>query len=268
MTQEYLIGDPNRCDCRNSLISFENHSLIKVIPAVKFDASYLADRFDENLFYQNIGRQALQGEIGCALAHQEAYSMILSEAEEWSMVFEDDFHYIGTDPFNERYGVIENLKLVRPSVVAFYTDDVVIRRSYGSNIQSLLKCRVAPPNTLAYMINLEAAKILVEKNHVVKYLADWPVSVHEIDYYLIPDSRIRHGCENTNSTIIGLSRSRPTPRTFIKIQMWTGLWFIRYRPNWTNFPTYFASIVQPRLRYKMAKIKLNLATLLAFERRN
>jgi hypothetical protein len=268
MTHRYLVGNPHRCLCENSLNSLTNLSQYTLIASVKFDESNPEEKFDESAFYQNMGRQALIGEIGCALAHQEVYSSILKDTDEWSMVFEDDFHYSGADRFNERYSRLNLLSFDTPTIIVFYTDDEVVRKSFSTDIQTFLKSPIPPSNTLAYMINRAAAKILVEKNGVVKFVADWPASIREIDYYLAFDYDIQHGCEKTKSTILSSNQPRPTPQAFIRIQMWTGVWFLRHRSNWQNFSTYFVDIIQPRLRYKIAKIGLTLLGLFSLKRRN
>ena len=251
----YLVGDPSRCSCSKVIKNVFTLVNMEVIPAVKVSDSIRAMFYSDSDFRARVGRDALQGEIGCALAHQNAYSKVIENQFEWSFIFEDDAHLEKSDELEVLINIIKSWRLSRPVAVSFYTDDLVVRKSFSTNAKYMKKTPIPPPNTVAYVLNKQAAKILKDKNRVINNLADWPATAKEIDFYLFSDSGVTHGCVNSSSTIIYSGSFRPTPSLSVKLQIWTGIWFLRYRSKWSSYSDFYYGALEPRIRYKIEQVR-------------
>lgn len=266
-TKVYFIGDESRCNCAGA---FAN--ILKTVDYVNIEAIFPDEksgtiRIDANRFRSHLGRMPLPGEIGCAAAHQEAYKEILDNPSNWGLVIEDDCHILDYSILSSNIETLFEYPFSGPSIVSLYTDDKVVREVCSSTFHSPTRTLVPPPNTVAYLINQEAARILVRKNLPISYLADWPATRDEINFYLMSNTGILHGCKKTTSKIVTNSITRPRANFVTRVKIWTGYWYFENSQSWKSIYEYRNEMITPRFIYKKMQSTLFLSKKLLSSKR-
>jgi glycosyl transferase family 25 len=132
-------------------------------------------------------RDILPSEVGCALAHRKVYRAMVQHGNPLALVFEDDARLTG---IIDQEGITSLLRTQVPRVfMLFFREHAIVgsRRIRGRRAEfvGIRKCFFPPTGTVAYAINLAAARLLLEEGRPVYYTADWPpASSTQIEYYL------------------------------------------------------------------------------------
>ena len=152
------------------------------------DDSTDASRVDKQAAKVLLHRDIRPGEVGCALAHRQAYRAIVQRGDPIAMVFEDDARLTGDIA---RKTIQELLETQVPRVlVLFHHKETAITycnpRDGHLEKTEILRAIVPPTGTVAYALNLAAARLLLDEECPISHVADWPVrpSVH-IQYYFL-----------------------------------------------------------------------------------
>jgi glycosyl transferase family 25 len=151
-----------------------------------------------------------RGEIGCALSHLNIYSKMVSENISHALVLEDDAIFDGSlhDCLSGVDGIIREDK---PEIFV-----LTARCSYNKHIK---KTDFSGRNYFritngsggyGYVINLAAAKLLLERNLPIKFEADrWTIfrDIAGLYVWCTKDPVIRHACIIDDKSTIGNERN-------------------------------------------------------------
>lgn len=125
--------------------------------------------FDRELAYQRYGRYMERGEIGCVLSHYKCYEEMVRDNVQYAFIFEDDIsilkEFVVTDE------MLKALSPDRPRSLMFSGDYWYYKMSKIDGERSLASVYDCV-GAYAYMLNLPAAKLLLEKNPKRACVAD------------------------------------------------------------------------------------------------
>jgi len=208
-------GLPLERHLRNLELNFENYWGL--------DGSTISNHSEDLLAFQLVpeiltGFRMSLGEICCALAHLEIYELMIDRNLPWVCILEDDavplgdlrevFNSFATFTKASILGLNEplsksdiNPKLSKREIVSHFADE-----------HSLFIKLVHPRlQTYAYLINLEAAKLIVKRKkrkNKVSARADWPLEIYPgIDFFVCDEPRFTHD-DNRSDSIISKDRYR------------------------------------------------------------
>lgn len=130
-------------------------------------------------------RNLTAGEIGCALAHREAYRQLLNSSADFALIFEDDARLERTLPVEE---IRQHMESPSPRVILLDWNPgwTITYSAVFPGSTSLYSTRFAPIDARGYAVNRAAAKLLMQQESRINYVADWPAQVAgKIDFYVI-----------------------------------------------------------------------------------
>lgn len=125
--------------------------------------------FDKNLAYQRYGRYMERGEIGCVLSHYKCYEAMVKDKVPFAFVFEDDISILNEFVVTDE--MIKALSPDKPRSLMFSGDYWYYRMrkiDEKRSLASVYDCVGA----YAYMLNLKAAQLLLDRNPKRACVAD------------------------------------------------------------------------------------------------
>ena len=125
--------------------------------------------FDKELAYSRYGRYMERGEIGCVLSHYKAYEAMVKDNVPYAFVFEDDISILNEFVVTEK--MVKALSPDRPRSLMFSGDYWFCKMSRIDDKRSLASVYDCV-GAYAYMLNLPAAKLLLDKNPMRACVAD------------------------------------------------------------------------------------------------
>ena len=181
------------------------------------DGSALSNHSEDLLAFQLVpeiltGFRMSRGEICCALAHLEIYELMVDRNLPWACVLEDDaiplgdlwevFSSFATIPKASILGLnaplsksVENPKLSKREMISHFE---IEHRHFIKLVHPRLQ-------TYAYLINLEAAKLIVKRKKrksKVSARADWPLEIYPgIDFFVCDEPKFTHNDDRSDSII-------------------------------------------------------------------
>jgi hypothetical protein len=249
MRQEDLINSLGRFDWVESL----------VIDGV--DAKHLfkiPDIYDFKAFEYLNKRPVLVGELGCALAHLNAYKKIVENSWEWALVLEDNARIFDSE-FEVLPGIIQgfskNESLFKHSGKIIYLrpgmSKFVASKFELNSEEHFYLLKTVLRETKGYLINQSAAKIAVDQGLPIKDVADWPHWLHRIDFLVTTKDLIwvdrSHGTEiGIRPTYEEISGFKKSFRIIRLLKFISGYEYFNYRRN-TGLKDYFFWFIRPRL---------------------
>lgn len=188
-------------------------------------------------------RELTKGEVGCALAHRNAWAALLASGAPFSLVFEDDAR-LTHDPIG--HDVQRVLASDRPVVVQLGSQSdytVVSRRSRP--VGDVFRTIVPAPGAWAYALNRAAAEVLLENGARVSSVSDWPARVaHRVAFHVTYPQRahIDEGVlSNLNASRIELEAEAPESRMRKTVRMaltFSHVRFLRNARAYRSYPAY------------------------------
>jgi len=248
-----VVGDPKRGIQPALEKGWLDTARTVTVPAVfaTRESETWAETVNEERFIARFGRPPLASEVGCAMAHVGAYRAFLESSCTWALVFEDDARIL--DERQLASIVTRVVEKLQPTgqVVSLYSDGPVFASDPSSvRSDSILRLRLPPPGAVAYLLDRVAASALVDAQQHVGSVSDWPHTNGAIVFNFAPNSTIGHSSCTTDSTIAaGVDRSVLVP-VFVRILMWTGVWYVRYRHQFQGLSDYYDQVMRPRLAHK------------------
>lgn len=133
------------------------------------------------------GHELSAGEIGCALAHREAYKSFSNGSDGWALVLEDDARVMDAKKLIELIDWTERATFTYPHVIACYARGVLgsnrITSTFGDS--QMRDAIITPFTTTAYLVNRAAANLFVDAGLPLINPADWPMRTEGWVHYSI-----------------------------------------------------------------------------------
>lgn len=198
------------------------------------------------------GKVPLLSEAGCALAHVAACRSLLEGSAVWALVLEDDAEIADPGALLRRVAeVAARWTDDEPLVYSFYTRLGV--RSGGLGDQLLPGANLLPIAvgfTVAYMVNRAAARLIIDSQSPVRSTADWPVRPPDVRFCLDQTGLVDHlPPDQRASTINADPEQTRTGSRWTRVQIWSGIWFLRHRSAFAGPGDYWTRTVTKRLYY-------------------
>jgi hypothetical protein len=176
----YIIGDlPLRSKSLARLLDVPGVTRVPPVRLGQEDVGSLADQQLAELLY---GRPLSLGEVGCVLAHRNAYCLADSSPHEWALVFEDDAEVprqavpmIAASPLSD--------VLDQPSIISLFSFSFVPRTPAFAARSPFRRQWVPPSTTTAYLINRKAWSVALAAPPTVVSSADWPPWSMTVRFY-------------------------------------------------------------------------------------
>lgn len=177
MTKTYVINLKEATGRRQhiekvvSACSFLDVEFVEGVSGKQMSEEEVRDRFDEKSFAKYHKRPPLLGEIGCTLSHRICYEKLVNSSERLALILEDDA-LLSEDFFSMFHLLVTSVKET-PQVVILtpgftYTSQYKITKSFSLSLCKVYRGAV----TTGYIINVQAAKLILEQFPYPYYLAD------------------------------------------------------------------------------------------------
>ena len=248
-----VIEAPER---RKSLMGAQLKSLeieFTSVSGIFFDS--FPDFFSRERSWAKSRRRLTLPELGCAASHLEAYRLFLDSESQFAVIFEDDATFENIGFFTDQLKNFEQFVESRSFVISFYSKSATLRRNKLNGLR-LFRVVKYPSHAVAYLITKEAARILLECNEKLDFVADWP-KASGVDFFLTTDRMILHGSETSQSLIEDqrqLAVLSPRKRLSEGLVLVSGIHYLKNKIYFENFKEYFTVIVIPVLLWRFTRL--------------
>ncbi len=182
-----ISGDKSRRDQLEKSLKNKPEISIEIIPSVDgYGLSRSSHIYSPRAFEWINKRPAVQGEIGCYLAHQNSYKTILENKWDWCLILEDNAR-IEEEKFVSLMGILQSLVTnrqlsVTPTVLHLIPIDGPIYVSERTDLHGVFHCLSIPRRTKAYFMNYAAAAVAINEGLPMKDVADWPHWIRKVNF--------------------------------------------------------------------------------------
>lgn len=148
-------------------------------------------------------------EYGCALSHAAIYQKIVESGIEHALILEDD-----AIPLPQlRTFLDRRCYEIRPLFQLFHGAAYVQRRGTIELFDSVVArpLSMSCSHTVAYTVNQNAARALLQATQPVRYKADWPLDLSVLDACITQPVIVQHPVDRTHSYIAPDRCRRPKP---------------------------------------------------------
>jgi GR25 family glycosyltransferase involved in LPS biosynthesis len=222
---------------------------------VDFEDPWWKDKFDMHAFQVEQGRLPTLGEIGCALAHREAYAFMVEMGIDWALILEDDAEIKSPDRIMDVYNFLrDEFGNAHPALVSLYGSGKPYSLGKGVpfNSGSFVPLDQLVPGAVGYLLNEGAARELLTAQPRLKSQADWPLSGNEgVEFGLWLPSLVSHS--NCRPSRVDENGER-TRRRLFALQVWTWIWYVRNFRDFRSPKDYYQRMLRTRIFYKMENL--------------
>jgi GR25 family glycosyltransferase involved in LPS biosynthesis len=246
----YVIGNRYPKLISSNLQVLEKYFEIKQIEPVmsNSESKTFLEVKNKREFYCFQGRDPLPGEIGCAKSHLNVYSKMINNENSWALILEDDAEILNSTELFHAIQAFVSDDVQFPAVYSLYTENFPIKNLHLEQVkQEFIKTKIAPPTTVAYLINNQAARLFLQIQNPIKFVADWPFTGDKCQFYLTTRTLFFH--HNNNSSIVLSKDTNRELRVHRKIAIWSLFWFVKNRRFFGNLTRYFEMMIKPRYLY-------------------
>jgi GR25 family glycosyltransferase involved in LPS biosynthesis len=204
------------------------------------------DRSGQKTIY---GRYLVDGEIGCAISHQNVYRLV-SELGKAAVILEDDARIPSLEDFEKlaTYFVSEFSKGSRILSLLPWRHEEKCRPKNDMWIPHLFSLIGTTPLTVGYALTVDAARDLAISNRKIKFLADWPPS--SVQYLSSIAGVINHGDQESGSLINSPLRNQRITRTK-RVADTFALDFLRNFRAFNSYSEYFSLKIAPSFKWRI-----------------
>lgn len=251
MIEVVLIGNlgSKRCQPLQTLFRGDTRFKVTNIEPVFLDSinSVLLKslRFDVEKSKAFNMRELSLGEIGCAIAHNNARELLAKNGV-GGLVLEDDARIPSLDYLHKT--AIHFLSSTKnPSLLNCSVNLKLDQVEDSSRFDPIFQKRLTPsPLAVGYIVNHSGAKMLNEANSSINWVADWPFS--EITYYRMKRPAIAHGDNSSGSLIDPLGKlNRSGNRIRRRFLLFSFIYFLKNRKHFKSLKFYILSMLLPRI---------------------
>ncbi len=251
----FLISDATRegsqelSDCLSTVFDLDSVAPVHISRGESLDTKVV----DRASFVAKHLREPTLGEIGCALAHRAAQTRLLKEGLELAAIFEDDARVLDPERLSRRLSVYEEVCSQPFPVVVNLNQDAIPRTfEWPPNTVHDLAQAVTPPYpATAYVVNRPAAAAFVTAQTPISSQADWPRTRNHVKFFV---DRFSSVMEAKIPSSIELREHRGTIPWQTKTQVWSGLWYLKYRRQFPSFWHYVTWLPKARLAFHLDRM--------------
>lgn len=227
----YIINLPKDLERKESILKETGQlpcldiELIKAVYGKGLTDEEKEKLFDSEKYVRYYGRFVLPGEIGCNLSHRKCYERLLESEQEFVLILEDDAQFVEAALSYELIDSIADfMNTSDPTVLLLHADfDYVGNKISFCNKYSLYQVYDALFTT-AYLINKNAARLLLQKGYPYWVADDWQLFRRwGIRVYSLYPSVVIQQWDRFASSILEEKRSfnpkRLLPRSFIECSL-------------------------------------------------
>lgn len=207
----------------------------------------------DNVAAEQLYGQPLSGaQVGCALSHLDAYRYLLTTANEWALVMEDDAILAPQVDSSCLKELVRILGQRGPAIVALYSrlaPKWLAPRLGRVGCCELLQSPCILPGTVAYLINRDAAGLAVASasRERIAFRADWPAWAAESTFLFTSPWLCTHN-DSMPSTMPEGQTERPLRRIRRSILLLSGLGFTALSMYYGgDRGLFFRHVTRPRL---------------------
>jgi glycosyl transferase, family 25 len=231
-----LPGSPRLDSLKERLIMFNiAFEKIEAIDGRLIEKNELPALYDENRALKKLGRPMTRGEIGNALSHRKVWRIIVERNLPAALVLEEDA--IIDQSFCSFLQILNEIPKKIGFLSLYAQDGRVVRRPSAALGQfKLHKAIVGLPNTVAYFITANYARMLLSRGTRVENPTDWPLGYLDREQYLVFPMPVSHNYDDSviNPDRLSIVRHRAKPLK----TLWPS-WI----PTWLRATAYFTCIV-------------------------
>ena len=191
-------------------------------------------------------RELTSGEVGCAVAHNNARCMVSAFAN-GAIILEDDAVLL--DPQKMIADARNFLKVMEGerAVLSFFTgEESQVSRFFKK--RRFVRRLQSPPFAVAYALTPQAAKELVSSNTPVRYVADWPPS--RVKFFQSTSNYVQHG-EFPSLIDPEMSEYRMKSNKLLGFLVATFLYYPLHRKQYSNFLEFYKFTWRPRALFHL-----------------
>jgi GR25 family glycosyltransferase involved in LPS biosynthesis len=255
MIEVVLIGDKESKRCQPLQILFRgdtrfNVSIIKPVFLKSMDDSllkFLAYDVEKSKAFNM--RELSLGEIGCAIAHNNARELLAKNGV-GGLVLEDDARIPSLD-YLHKIAIHFLSSTKSPSLLNCSVNLKLDQMKDSSGFDPVFQKRLTPsPLTVGYMVNHSGAEMLNKANSSINWVADWPYS--KVVYYRLQIPAIAHGDNDSGSLIDPLGNlNRSGNRLKRRFLLFSFTHFLRNRMHFKSLKFYVVSMLLPRIFHSL-----------------
>lgn len=140
-----------------------SYEFIKAVDGAVLSREEINKLFDKDKFHKRYGRYPRLGEIGCTLSHQFCYRKMLNDSIDLALIFEDDIQICNYSRFDKTIAELELFLSTKSEPVIILLSSWFWYSKVNSLSESLALAKIYDAYyTYAYMLNVQAAKFLIE----------------------------------------------------------------------------------------------------------
>lgn len=177
MIKTYVINLREATDRRQhiekvvSVCPFLDVEFVEGVSGKQMSEEEINNEFDRNAFVKRYKKAPLLGEIGCTLSHRICYEKLVNSSEKLALILEDDA--LLSEDFFSMFRLLVNYVNETPQVVILTPEFTYTSQSKIIKSCSLSLCKVyRGAVTTGYLINTQAASLILEQFPYPSYLAD------------------------------------------------------------------------------------------------
>lgn len=208
---------------------------------------------DPAAFRAHTLRPLRPGVLGCALAHRQAAAALLESGFEWGIVLEDDAQVVDPQSLVRKAEDLAAWADPRSPTLLLFAWGMACPSASGpaGPIEGTTRRSFTPMSTVAYLMNVGTAELIVRRQQPVEFPADWPVLGNEVVILTDDDRSVEH--RELPSLVAAKGRDDSLPR-FWRLRLLSMVWYLQHRSHFEGIGDYLHMLVLPRLHAASCRV--------------
>lgn len=255
----FIIGLSKSATGRETAKVLDPYFRVEEIPEIRWDPELPSlYNVDVSAMRAHLARSPTPGEVGCALAHQSAYSRLLASGDRSAIILENDARIDSLSAFLAAASLGTSLVVGRGLVASFYAGTRVASWFPIEGGVEAVSLRFRPSYALAYVVDRAAARWLTDANTPIQNVADWPGQPQPGKFRFITNAGVTPDASGTSTVNPTMVSRQPSP--FARVRIATGLWWVCNQQYFDGFGGYWCTMVRPRLTFRLEQLRRSLVS--------
>lgn len=252
----FIIKIPNspRSDKLIQTLLSSNVFDVRTFPAVMFDSSMT--KYAINYEFQRVlyGKELSSGEIGCAISHQEAQS-ILANSVQGGVILEDDARVPNLAKFEKVVATFLNSEESKVSVLSLLPWNHRVKQLDSTGAKcGFYKLLGQTPLNVGYALTKKAAQDLAASNLEYAFLPDWPPN--HTHFFTTINGVVIHGDNETTSILDFYGRKKLSRR--YGLQKFLIYPYFMYKKYFSSFSQYLIIMIFPSITWRIDNFRFSM----------